>query len=189
MTSLKSFCRTAVVVMIAAVGSTSAHAQTRFTAFLNGAQEAPPVVTPAFGNGTVLLNAARTQITINLTYQGLLAPITVAHIHNGAFGIGGPVILDIRNLITTSADLRSGTILNGLLNVTTEQANILLAGNGYFNIHTELNRGGEIRGQINVVPEPSTYLLMATGLGGLMFFARRRPARVACRLPATNGAA
>jgi hypothetical protein len=85
------------------------------------------------------------------------------------------VILDILGLIDFSArDLTAGTIFNRILTVTPMQANVLLAGNGYFNIHTSRNPGGEIRGQINVVPEPSTYLLMATGLGGLMLVARRR---------------
>ena len=173
MTMFRSIRVAAVAVAVLAAASTRVQAQTSFTAFLNGAQEAPtPSVTPAFGNGTLLLNAARTQITINLRFSGLLAPITVAHIHNGAFGIGGPVILDILRLIETTPDMRSGTIMN----VTTEQANVLLAGNGYFNVHTTAFPGGEIRGQINVVPEPSTYLLMATGLGGLVFFARRRVA-------------
>jgi len=169
--------------VVAVAGSTSAHAQTSFVSFLNGAQEAPtPVVTPAFGNGTVLLNAARTQITINLAFQGLLAPVTVAHIHNGAVGVGGPVILDILSLIAfSSKDFTSGAIFDRILNVTPNQANVLLAGNGYFNIHTSSNPGGEIRGQINVVPEPSTYLLMATGLGGLLLAARRRHTHVVSR--------
>ena len=177
MTMFRSIRVAAVAVAVLAAASTRVQAQTSFTAFLNGAQEAPtPSVTPAFGNGTVLLNAARTQITINLRFSGLLAPITVAHIHNGAFGIGGPVILDILRLIETTPDMRSGTIMNAVMNVTTEQANVLLAGNGYFNVHTTAFPGGEIRGQINVVPEPSTYLLMATGLGGLVIFTRRRVA-------------
>jgi len=178
MMTLRSLGKAAVVVAVAVASSTSAQAQTSFISFLNGAQEAPtPRVTPAFGNGTVLLNAARTQITINLSFQGLLAPITVAHIHNGAFGVSGPVIIDIRSLMTLSPDLTAGSIVNATLNVTSDQASILLAGNGYFNLHTSVFPGGEIRGQINVVPEPSTYLLLATGLGGLMLVARRRRAR------------
>jgi len=178
MTSLRSLCKAAAAVAVTIVSSTSVQAQTSFVSFLNGAQEAPtPRVTPAFGNGTVMLNAERTQITINLTFQGLLAPITVAHIHDGAFGVSGPVILDIRSLMTLSPDLTAGSILNATLNVTQAQANVLLAGNGYFNIHTSVYPGGEIRGQINVVPEPGSYFLMATGLGGLMLVARRRRAR------------
>jgi len=177
MTFLRSMYTATVAVAIAVASGSSVQAQTSFTSFLNGAQEVPGVATPAFGNGTILLNAAQNQITINLTFQGLLAPITVAHIHNGAFGTNGPVVIDIRSLIMTSPDLRAGSIMNAMVNVTPAQATVLLSGNGYFNIHTSVNPGGEIRGQINVVPEPSTYLLMATGLGGVLVVARRRRVR------------
>ena len=178
MLNIRSVYRAALVTAVAVASSTAAQAQTSFISFLNGAQEAPtPVSTPAFGNGTVLLNAERNQITINLTFQGLLAPMTVAHIHTGAFGVGGPVLLDILSLITISEGRRAGSIVNGRLDVTAAQAAVLLAGNGYFNVHTSTSPGGEIRGQINVVPDPSTYLLMATGLGGLALIARRKRAR------------
>ncbi len=177
MTMLKSLRTAAVAALVAGASAAPTQAQTSFVSFLNGAQEAPtPRVTPAFGNGTVVMNAARTQITINLTFQGLLAPITVAHIHNGAVGISGPVILDIRNLMSTTPDLTGGSIMNAVLNIDMAQANVLLAGNGYFNLHSTQFPAGEIRGQINVVPEPSTYVLMATGLGGLVIVARRRRA-------------
>ena len=52
----------------------------------------------------------------------------------------------------------------------------ILAGESYINFHTAQNPGGEIRGAINVVPEPSTYVLMATGIGALGLIARRRRA-------------
>ena len=176
MTSFRSLSRSAIVVAVALASSSVAQAQTSFTAFLNGAQEVqtPSVVTQAFGNGTVLMNAARTQITINLTFSGLLGPITMAHIHNGAFGSNGAPIVDIFSLITPSGT--GGSIMNAVLNINMAQANVLLAGNGYFNIHTSAFPNGEIRGQINVVPEPSTYLLMATGLVGVMMLVRRRRA-------------
>ncbi len=177
MTMLKALRTAAVAALVIGATAAPALAQTSFVSFLNGAQEAPtPRVTPAFGNGTVLMNAARTQITINLTFQGLLAPITVAHIHNAPVGVSGGVILDIRSLISTTPDLTGGSIMNAVLDITPTQRDVLLAGNGYFNIHSTQFPAGEIRGQINVVPEPSTYLLMATGLGGLMIVAHRRRA-------------
>jgi uncharacterized protein (TIGR03118 family) len=52
----------------------------------------------------------------------------------------------------------------------------LRAGRAYINFHTTQFGGGEIRGQIAVVPEPSTYVLMASGLAGLAMIARRRRA-------------
>jgi hypothetical protein len=44
----------------------------------------------------------------------------------------------------------------------------LNSGLWYFNIHTSTFGGGEIRGQILPVPEPSAWALMGLGLGGLL---------------------
>ena len=51
----------------------------------------------------------------------------------------------------------------------------ILAGGAYLNFHTVQNPGGEIRGTLQVVPEPSTIALMAGGFALLgIRFARRR---------------
>jgi hypothetical protein len=46
----------------------------------------------------------------------------------------------------------------------TAQLPNILAGRSYINFHTVQFQGGEIRGQITVVPEPSTLALLGTGL-------------------------
>ena len=57
------------------------------------------------------------------------------------------------------------------------QVENLLNGRAYLNFHTVQNPGGEIRGNFNaVIPEPSTYVLMASGLAGVGLIARRRRA-------------
>ena len=50
----------------------------------------------------------------------------------------------------------------------------IIAGQAYLNFHTAQNGGGEIRGAITAVPEPSTYALLATGLGAIGGIAWRR---------------
>jgi hypothetical protein len=50
------------------------------------------------------------------------------------------------------------------------------SGQAYLNIHTTVVPGGEIRGFIVLTPEPSSLLLIASGLGamgGLMRWRRR----------------
>jgi len=45
----------------------------------------------------------------------------------------------------------------------------LLAGETYLNIHTQQFGGGEIRGILAAVPEPSTWAMMLLGFAGLGF--------------------
>jgi hypothetical protein len=175
MSLTKSLRRTAVIAAAMVASTGVAQAQTTLTAFLTGAQEAPtPRVTPAFGNGTVILNAARTQITVSMTFSGLLTPFTVSHIHEAPFGVSGPVRFDLGPQIVLGPGGFSGTLTNMVFNLTEAQVTSLLAGNMYFNVHSQGFPAGEIRGQLNVVPEPASMALMATGLAGLAVLARRR---------------
>jgi hypothetical protein len=44
---------------------------------------------------------------------------------------------------------------------------------GYFNIHTSTFPGGEIRGFLTLIPEPSTLMLLVVGAIGALVFRRR----------------
>src|SRR5690606_8415367 len=50
----------------------------------------------------------------------------------------------------------------------------LIASSAYFNIHTDRFPGGEIRANLLMVPEPSTYALLLAGLAVVAGAARRR---------------
>jgi len=73
----------------------------------------------------------------------LSSEITGAHLHSGAPGVNGPVIIDL-------GSLRNGNRIQGLVDVTSSDLNLLSAGNVYVNVHTSDNPGGEIRGQLNI---------------------------------------
>ena len=133
-----------------------------YFADLNGAQENPPVATAATGKGTVVISADGSTITYLVTYSGLSGTVNAAHIHTGAVGANGGVILPL----TASASPMVGTLTaanfsaSGSVTTFAQAVAAIRAGTTYFNLHTAANPGGEIRGQIGVtvtapVPTPS----------------------------------
>jgi hypothetical protein len=50
----------------------------------------------------------------------------------------------------------------------------LSAGDAYLNIHTSNFTGGEIRGFLHAVPEPSIWAMMILGFAGVGYMAYRR---------------
>jgi hypothetical protein len=120
-----------------------------FGAHLTGDQETPPVTTSALGDATFLVNSNGT-ITYNVTTSGLTG--TAAHIHTGAFGVGGSVLFTLSGGPTTW----SGTTAA----MTASQFATMQTDGFYVNVHTSAHPNGEIRGQI--VPTENPY-----GFGGV----------------------
>ncbi|MEO8148753.1 MAG: CHRD domain-containing protein [Bacteroidia bacterium] len=115
-----------------------------FSAQLNGAQETPPVATSAVGVAGFILNATHDTLCIKATVTGLSGAITGAHIHEGAMGVAGPVIIALTANITGN-DITA--TLTGA-NLTPPMVAKFIAGDYYINVHTTANPGGEVRGQI-----------------------------------------
>lgn len=63
---------------------------------------------------------------------------------------------------------------DGVNPLTDAMASELLAGRIYINLHTSTFPGGEILGQMLLVPEPGTVAALLTGLTGLIAIRRRR---------------
>ncbi len=133
---------------------------------IDGLQSAPPNASPGFGTGTVTYNAGTNSIDWNISWTGLLAAPTAMHFHQAAAGTNGPVIVPIGSWTggTTGGTIGSaGGLSPGFVAA-------LIAGDVYFNLHTPIFPGGEIRGQ--VVPTPAAGALL--GLGVLAAGRRRR---------------
>ena len=106
---------------------------------LSGSQEIPPVTTAASGTATITVNADKA-LTGNATIAGMT--VTVAHIHEGAAGTNGPIIIPLVKTADNVWSLPPGARLSDA------QYQSYKSGNLYFNIHSEAHRSGEIRGQI-----------------------------------------
>src|SRR4029078_11619966 len=71
-----------------------------FTTTLTGDQEVPPNNSTAMGSATEVLNPdpAQATVTVNVTFRGLSADATAAHIHGPAMpGVTAPVIIPLTN--------------------------------------------------------------------------------------------
>jgi len=122
-----------------------------FVATLSGAQEVPPVTTAATGTLSLVLNAARNQVTYTLQHTVMNA--TVAHLHLGAAGVNGPPAITIAPL---------STMTMGMAAITAEQVTALEAGRIYANVHSPANPMGEIRGQV-IRPGETLYSAVLSG--------------------------
>jgi hypothetical protein len=78
------------------------------------------------------------------------------------------------NLARNNSTANAGFISTVTPALTAGQVTDLFNGKWYVNVHTTSNTGGEIRGFLVAVPEPSTYALGALGCLGLLALRLRR---------------
>lgn len=141
------------------VSAAQAQAQViTFTAQLHGGNEVPGVVTGSVGTSTVTWNTATKAGTYRVDVYNMPVGTTASHIHAGAAGVGGPVII---NFTVPAGGISNDYALSGTFgcsDVTARAAQginscedfeqALLLNNTYVNVHSTANPGGEIRGQL-----------------------------------------
>jgi hypothetical protein len=107
---------------------------------LTSAAEVPPNTSAGKDTADVTYDTTSKMLTWKTTYSGLTGPATMAHFHGPAeAGKNAPVVVPFK-------DAASGA--EGSATLTDAQAADLMAGKMYINVHTEANKGGEIRGQV-----------------------------------------
>lgn len=126
-----------------------------YAADLRGGNEAPPTGSAAFGGAFVTLDLVNNNIAWEVNSSGI-GNATLSHIHRGAAGVAGPVIINF----ATSAPQIAGGRTSGNASIASQQTAALLpadltnlataagAAGYYVNLHSSVNPGGEIRGQL-----------------------------------------
>ena len=118
-----------------------------YKATLSAKTEVPKPNAPAkaAGNFTATITERRGKATIRwtLTFRRLSGAAVAAHIHRGAPGVAGPVV------VALCGPCRNGQ--NGRRVVDEDVAAPLARGGYYVNVHTAKNSAGEIRGQLKRV--------------------------------------
>lgn len=101
-----------------------------------------------------------------------------SHIHGPTASINGAGFTQtagvLFNLARSSSAVTGGTFTGAPILLSAAQETDLLNGKWYINLHTANNGGGEIRGFLVPVPEPSVVVLGALGVGALLLRLRRR---------------
>jgi hypothetical protein len=155
----------------AACGSSSPTAPSAtkmvFTSALSPASEVPAIGNAeSIGRGTATTtfdttfsagNITAATVTFAVTLSGFPpnTPINAAHIHPGAAGTNGGVLVSAQltpgDVVLTNG---SGSFTKGPFTVTAEVAQGIInnPANYYFNVHSTLNPGGVARGQLTRVP-------------------------------------
>lgn len=110
---------------------------------LSGAEEVPPISVPGSGSGTIRVGSDGA-VSGSVSTTGVQG--VAAHIHLGARGRNGPVIIPLAK----SGDTYS---VPAGAKLTEAQMQAFKAGSLYVNVHSARYKGGEVRGQLQPAAE------------------------------------
>jgi hypothetical protein len=176
-----------------------------YDAALSGPSESPPNASPGTGFAEVMIDTIANTMRVEVTFSGLSGTTTASHIHccTATPGVGtAGVATTVPTFTGFPLGVTSGTYdhtfdmslsssynpafvtANGGTVATAETVLLagLSAGDTYLNIHSSVVPGGEIRGFLAAVPEPSTWAMMILGFAGVGFMAYRRKSKSTFRL-------
>jgi hypothetical protein len=185
---MKAF--TTAILLFALVMKVSAQGTFSYVAVLNGPSESPVNASSGTGFATIDFNSILNTLHVNVNFSGLTGTTTASHIH-AATAVAGTSTAGVATTTPTFAGFPLG-VTNGTYDITLDLtqassynpayvtanggttasaeaalASAMAAGKAYLNIHTSTFGGGEIRGFLTPVPEPSSLAL--AGLGSLAF--------------------
>jgi CHRD domain/PEP-CTERM motif len=186
----------ALVSLMVGFAAASEATPIHYSADLSGAGESPPNVSPGTGDVDIVFDPVAHTLQVDVSFQDLLGTVTASHIHcctAAPFTSTAGVATQTPTFVGFPSGVTSGsyshlfdTSLAGTWNVAFINANGgtpagaeaalaagLADGRAYFNIHTSMFPGGEIRGFLTPVPEPGSLGLMLLGLVAVASTRRR----------------
>jgi len=193
---MKNYLRALAVPLFLSLAAANSHATIfNYAANLDGPSESPPNASPGTGFALVRYDDVAHTLLVDFSWSGLTGGTTASHIHaatptpgTGTAGVatttpyfaGFPIGVtsgsysNVLDLTLASSYNPSYISANGGTTASAEIAltSAIAADRAYLNIHSSTFGGGEIRGFLLPVPEPSSLALIA--VGGLALVWKRR---------------
>lgn len=116
------------------------------TTWLSGAAEAPGPGDPdGSGHATIRINYGQSRLCWNIRVSDITLPATAAHIHVGAAGVPGPVVVHLSGPSSKGSSSGCSTVDQAVLKAIIENP----AGY-YVNVHNSDFPAGAVRGQLEL---------------------------------------
>ena len=152
----------ALLAIVSSAAIVSAHEVRNFVAVLSGGEEVPAVDTHARGLAEFQLNQDGDELAFRLIVANI-EDVVASHIHCGPEGVNGPVVAFLYPgpVVSPNGSLAQGTLTAsdviprpdspacpGGISTFDDLIAKMRSGGAYANVHTVINPGGEIRGQV-----------------------------------------
>lgn len=167
MRSLRILALAATAAALTVVASPAQAAPVTLTANMTADEEVPEKgPAGATGSATLDLNTDNNEVCFTFVTLNLNEPLTAGHIHKGAKGVAGDILIDLK----VTADNLKGCVVSEAAKI---QAVLADAQGHYVNLHTQAHPMGALRGQLMAAitnpqaaipqPQPATTQLPRTG--------------------------